>query len=49
MIQIGRESDGIANADKADDKEIEDEWDPEDDVVDDTGFVHKWVQLDSDI
>ena len=52
MIQIGRESDGIAliwHADKADDKEIEDEWDPEDDVVDDTGFVHKWVQLDSDI
>ena len=49
MLQIDRESDWIANADKADDKEVEDEWDPEDDVVDDTGFVHKWVQLDSDI
>ena len=49
MLQVGRESDWIANADKADDKEIEDEWDPEDDVVDDSGFVHKWVQLDSDI
>lgn len=49
MLQIDRESDWIANADKADDKEVEDEWDPEDDVVDDTGFVHKWVQLGAKI
>merc|ERR1719215_1565803 len=49
MTDAQRESDWIANADKADDKEIEDEWDPEDDVVDDSGFVHKWVQLGSNI
>jgi hypothetical protein len=28
-----KESDDIANADAADDKEVEDEWDGEDDVV----------------
>ena len=49
MTSAQRESDYIANADKADDKEVEDEWDPEDDVVDDTGFVHKWVQLGAKI
>ena len=49
MTDAQRESDWIANADKADDKEIEDEWDPEDDVVDDSGFVHKWVQTGANI
>lgn len=49
MTDAQRESDWIANADKADDKEVEDEWDAEDDIVDDTGFVHKWVQLGSNI
>ena len=48
-LMTARESDWIANADKADDKEIQDEWDPEDDIVDDTGFVHKWVQTDARI
>ena len=42
MTSAQRESDHIANADAADDKEIEDEWDPEDPIVDDSGFVHKW-------
>ena len=49
MTDVQRESDYIANADKADDKEVEDEWDPEDDVVDDTGFVHKWLMTDSQV
>ena len=49
MTDVQRESDFIANADKADDKEVEDEWDPEDDVVDDTGFVHKWLMTDAKI
>ena len=44
MTAAQRESDWIANADKADDKEVEDEWDPEDPIVDDSGFVHKWLQ-----
>jgi len=44
-----KESDDIANADAADDKEVEDEWDGEDDVVQDTGFARNWVQLDSKI
>jgi len=42
-----KESDDIANADAADDKEVEDEWDGDDDVVQDTGFARNWVQLDS--
>ena len=49
MTSAQRESDWIANADKADDKEVEDEFDPDDDVVDDSGFVHKWVQTGSQI
>ena len=44
-----KESDDIANADAADDKEVEDEWDGEDDVVQDTGFARNWVQLDAKI
>lgn len=52
-------SDQIANGDVDDDKEIEDEDDPNDIIVDDNGFVNQWeidhskaaqwVQLDSDI
>ena len=40
---LRRESEELCDGDKADDKEIEDEWDADDDVVDDTGFVHKWL------
>jgi len=40
LIQISRESDDIANADAADDKEIESELgDGEDEVVTDNGFA----------
>lgn len=35
-------SDQIANGDKDDDKEVEDEDDLADPIVDDTGFQHKW-------
>jgi hypothetical protein len=53
-------SDQIANGDHDDDKEIEDEDDPNDIIVDDDGFVnqfvdhgdrrlHEWVQLDSTV
>ena len=49
MTSAQRESDHIANADKADDKEVEDEFDPDDPVVDDSGFVHKWVQTSQQI
>jgi hypothetical protein len=48
-IKQMKESDDIANADAADDKEVEDEWDGEDDVVQDTGFARNWVQLDAKI
>lgn len=44
-----RESDELANGDKADDKEVLEEWDVDDDIVEDSGFVHKWLQTDSDI
>jgi len=44
-----KESDDIANADAADDKEVEDEWDPDDEVVQDTGFARNWVQIGSKI
>jgi len=46
---LRRESDELANGDKADDKEVLDEWDVDDDVVEDSGFVHKWLQTDSQI
>ena len=40
-------SDEICDGDSADDKELEDENDPEDLIVDDNGFVRQWlVQLD---
>mmetsp|Transcript_30372 Transcript_30372/g.46496 ORF Transcript_30372/g.46496 Transcript_30372/m.46496 type:complete len:137 (-) Transcript_30372:546-956(-) len=41
---LRRESDELCDGDAADDKEVEDEWDPEDDVVDDTPYGHLWVQ-----
>ena len=44
MTSAQRESDNLANGDKADDKEIQDEYDPDDEIVDDSGFVHKWLQ-----
>lgn len=44
-----RESDELANGDKADDKEVLEEWDVDDDIVEDSGFVHKWLQTGSDI
>ena len=37
-----RESDELANADKADDKEIQDVDDADDDIVSDTGFVNRF-------
>ena len=40
--KIKKYSDGLANGDKDDDKEIEDEWDPNDFVVDDNGFARNW-------
>merc|ERR1711934_1177599 len=40
--KIKKYSDGLANGDSVDDKEIEDEWDPSDDIVDDNGFVRNW-------
>jgi hypothetical protein len=40
-------SDEICDGDSADDKELEDENDPNDLIVDDNGFVRQWlVQLD---
>jgi len=44
-----KESDELCDGDRADDKEIQDVEDGDDDIVDDTGFVHKWVQLDSTV
>jgi len=56
-----RYSDQLANGDDADDKELEDEDDPRDIIVDDDGFVNQWdidmdkagewtaVQLDQDV
>lgn len=49
QISMKKESDELANGDKADDKEIEDEDDPEDDIVDDNGFSHQWVQTGAKI
>jgi len=49
MTGAQRDSDWLANADKADDKEVEDEFDPDDDIVQDTGFSHLWVQTKSKI
>ena len=37
-----RESDELANADKADDKEVQDVDDADDDIVSDTGFVNRF-------
>jgi hypothetical protein len=40
FVDLGRESDWIANADAADDKEVESEMgDKEDEIVSDTGFA----------
>ena len=41
-VRIGREQDEICDGDSADGKELEDEWDPNDDIVDDNGFVRNW-------
>lgn len=41
-------SDQIANGDFDDDKEVEDEDDPNDDIVDDNGFVNQFVGSDDD-
>ena len=35
-------SNEVANGDKDDDKELQDEGDPKDDIVDDNGFVRQW-------
>lgn len=40
---VRRESDHVANGDLADDKELEDETDPDDAIVQDTGYGHLWV------
>jgi len=39
---LQRESDGIANGDKADDKEVQDVNDADDDIVSDTGFTNRF-------
>ena len=53
VMFLQRESDGLANGDKTDDKEIQDADDDEDDAenADDTGFVNrfKYVQTKSDV
>ena len=41
MVQTRKESDELANGDAADDKEIQDEHDGEDDIVQDEGFAGK--------
>lgn len=41
-IKEKKESDELCDGDKADDKELEDEADPEDCIVDDNGFVDAW-------
>lgn len=35
-------SNQIANGDRSDDKELEDQDDPNDDIVDNNGFVNQW-------
>jgi hypothetical protein len=40
--KVKRESDGLANGDKADDKEVQDVNDADDDIVSDTGFVNRF-------
>ena len=47
-IVLKKESEDLCDGDAADDKEIEDEWDPDDDVVDDTPYGHLWVQTNSE-
>jgi len=44
-IALNIPSDEVANGDECEDKQLEDEDDPDDDIVDDNGFVHQWVQL----
>ena len=46
---IRKESDSLCDGDEVDDKEIEKEDDPHDPIVEDSGFVHKWVQTDAQI
>ena len=40
--KVKRESDTLANGDKADDKEVQDVNDADDDIVSDTGFVNRF-------
>lgn len=49
VAQLKKESEELCDGDSADDKETEDEFDPEDGVVDDHGFGRNWVQLGSTI
>ena len=51
VIFLQRESDGLANGDKADDKEVQDVDDHDDDIVSDTGFVNrfKFAQTKTDL
>jgi len=42
MFDDEKPSDEVANGDKDDDKELQDEGDPKDDIVDDNGFVRQW-------
>ena len=42
--KANKHSDEVANGDADDDKEVEDERDPNDHVVDDNGFSRNWVQ-----
>lgn len=47
MGKNGKYSDELANGDKDDDKELENEDDPRDAIVDDNGFTHQWAQRES--
>jgi len=42
MLGEEKPSDEVANGDKDDDKELQDEGDAKDDIVDDNGFVRQW-------
>jgi len=45
----GSPSDEVANGDESENKQLEDEDDGNDDIVDDNGFSHQWVQTDANI
>lgn len=42
QLKTLRESDDLCDGDRADDRQLEDAGDPDDDIVDDDGFVNQW-------